>query len=260
MPLSITCSHFKVSHASPRGGLGLSAFSWQVLFWGLLLNCPCSTAHPTPTCPVTNRARSHRICLVSAPGSVLTQVCPQWKSLAGSALTFPVPKLVGGLGEQRTLPSSEKRVMQHEHPCQAAVFLDVSHSPITLTFYFCILLLTHADTDSLRTLWIPAQTEVTLLHPPFLPGDQAWAGHPVPLHGHGSAVEVPVTRPTGSPQFEEPAKLSNALHTAHLPAQLCLWQTSHANNRQQSDHKPRQAARPPLPLPHRQGTCGLALH
>lgn len=144
-----------------------------------------------------------------------------------------------------TLPSSEKRVMQHEHPCQAAVFLDVSHSPITLTFYFCILLLTHADTDSLRTPWIPAQTEVTLLHPPFLPGDQAWAGHPVLLHGHGSAVEVPVTHPTGSPQFEEPAKLSNALHTTHLPAQLCLWQMSHANSRQQSDHKPRQAARPP---------------
>lgn len=31
------------------------------------------------------------------------------------------------------------------------MFLDVSRSPITLTLYFCILLLAHADPDSLRT-------------------------------------------------------------------------------------------------------------
>lgn len=31
------------------------------------------------------------------------------------------------------------------------MFLDASRSPITLTLYFCILLLAHADPDSLRT-------------------------------------------------------------------------------------------------------------
>lgn len=65
--------------------------------------------------------------------------------------------------------------------------------------------------------------------------------------------------PQGHPALKSQPNFSNALRIAHLPAQLCRWQTSQAHGRQRSDHKPRQAPRPPLPLPRRQGTRGLAL-
>lgn len=130
-----------------------------------------------------------------------------------------------------------------EHPCQAAVFLDPSHSPITLTFYFCILLLTHADTDSLRTPWIPAQTEVTLLHP--LSCQVPRHGQDTPCHPTAVAVLWRFPSPQGHPSLKRLTNFSNALRIAYLPAQLCCWQTSHANGRQQSDHKHKQASWPP---------------
>lgn len=74
-----TCSHSSVFHTS-GGGSGLPAFPWQDFRGGFYQT-------------------KHR--------SVLTLVClqhsfaPIWKSLAGSAITFPIPKLVGGLGEQK---------------------------------------------------------------------------------------------------------------------------------------------------------------
>lgn len=47
-----------------------------------------------------------------------------------------------------------------------------------------------------------AQAEVTLLYPLF-----CQVPRPVLRHSHGSAVEVPITHPSGSPRFEEPTKL-----------------------------------------------------
>lgn len=51
--------------------------------------------------------------------------------------------------------------------------------------------------------------------------------------------------PQGHPTLKSQPNFSNALRIARLPAQLCRWQTSHAHGRQRSDHKPRQAPRPP---------------
>ena len=145
-----------------------------------------------------------------------------------------------------------------EHPCQAAVFLDVSHSPITLTFYFCILLLTHADTDSLRTPWILAQTEVTLLHP--LSCQAPRHGQDTPCRPTAMAALWRFLSPIPHhPSLKSQPNFSNPLRIAHLPAQFCCWQTSHANGKQRSDHKRWTGATATLPLPRRQGTRGLAL-
>lgn len=143
-----------------------------------------------------------------------------------------------------------------EHSCQAAVFEDVSHFPITLTLYFCIFLLTHADTDSLGTLQIPAEAEVTPLHS---------LSYQAPRHGQDTLCHptdmaalwrFPSPIPWGHPSLKRQPNFSNALRITHLPAQLCCWQTSHANGRQCSDHKPQQEPRPPchchrMSLPHR---------
>lgn len=96
----------------------------------------------------------------------------------------------------------------------------MSHSTIALTFWFCILLLTHADTDSLRTPWIPAQTEISLPQPPSC---QA------PRHGQdtlclptATAVlwRFPSSIPWGHHSLKSQTDFSNALHITHLPAQL----------------------------------------
>jgi len=132
-----------------------------------------------------------------------------------------------------------------EHPCQATVFLDVSHSPITLIFYFCILWLTHAHTDSLRTPWIPAQAEITLLHPLFHQAPRL--GQDTPYHPTAMAALWSFLSPVpqARPRLKSQPNFSDASCIAHLPAQLCCWQTSHTNGRQWSDHKLQQAPWPP---------------
>lgn len=88
--------------------------------------------------------------------------------------------------------------------------------------------------------WILAQAEVTFPYPLFcqVPRHRTVLPH--------SAVEVPITHPSGSPQFEEPTKLFQSPSYLSPSTWLCHWQASHASGRQQSDHSPQQA-------PHKAG-------